>query len=80
MIEINMPQSCMDFLLLYKLTQSTILRSQKHDSTKWRAVLVHDIKGKPCNTRHICVDRYILLLKHLSNHMHFITKGFKRFS
>ena len=27
-----------------------------------------------------CVDHYILLLKHLSNHMHFITNGYKRFS
>ena len=27
-----------------------------------------------------CVDQYILLLKYLSNHMRFITNGYKRFS
>ena len=31
------------FLLLCELTQSAIF-----DSTKWRAVLIHDVKGKPC--------------------------------
>ena len=28
-------------------------------------------------SRHFCVDQYILLLKHLSNNMHFITNGFQ---
>ena len=29
--------------------------------------------------RHVCVDHYILLLNYQSNHLHFITSGFKRF-
>ena len=27
----------------------------------------------------VCVDQCILLLQYLSNHMHFITNGYKRF-
>ena len=49
------------------------------DSHKWLTVLVRKVKGKPRNLRQICVDHGILLLKHLSNHMHFITNGYKRF-
>ena len=64
MIHTNLPQNCVVFLLLCKLTRSAIYGSQKFDSHKWPA----------------CVDHYILLLKHLSNHMHFITNGYKRFS
>ena len=30
-------------------------------------------------SRNICVDHYILLLKHLSNHMHFKTNSFRTF-
>ena len=31
------------------------------------------------DSSHTCVDHYILLLKYLSNHMHFKTNGYKRF-
>ena len=41
---------------------------------------VRKVKGKPLNLKQMCVDHCILLLKHLSNHMHFITNGYKRFS
>ena len=30
-------------------------------------------------SKHMCVDHYILLLKHLSDHINLITNGFKRF-
>ena len=42
-------------------------------------VSVRDVKGNRAILNDTCVDHYILLLKHLSNHMHFITNGFKRF-
>ena len=48
------------------------------DSHKWSTVLARKVKGKPHNFE-ASVDHCILLLKHLSNHMHFITNGFKRF-
>ena len=48
------------------------------------------INGRPCKfskqkenhaiSRQMCVDHCILLFKHLSTHMHFITNGNKRFS
>ena len=31
------------------------------------------------NLSNTCVDHYTLLLKYLSNHMHFITNGYKYF-
>ena len=34
-------------------------------------------KKKPTISRHICVDHCILLLQHLSTHMHFITNGYR---
>ena len=37
-------------------------------------------KKKHAILSHDCVDHYILLLKHLSNHMYFIPNSFKRFS
>ena len=37
-------------------------------------------KGSRAIMRHVCLDHYILLLNYLSNHMHFLTNGFKRFS
>ena len=35
---------------------------------------------KTAISKHVCVNHYILILKYLSNHLHFITNGFKRFS
>ena len=66
------------FLLLCELTQSAIYGSQKFDSHKWPTVFVDEVKGKPRSVT--CVDHYILLLNYLSNRMHFITNGYKRFS
>ena len=67
---------------IVELTRSAILKSQKLDSTKWRAVFIHDVYYKENHTlsRHICVEHYILLLKHLSNHIDFNTNGFRSFS
>ena len=39
------------------------------DTHKWPTVLVRQVRGKP---KQICVDHYILILKRLSNHIHFI--------
>ena len=68
MIRTNVPRNCVVFLLLYKLT---------FDSHKWPTVSIDEVKGKPCNFEaYLCVmDHCILLLKHLSNHMHFIQNG-----
>ena len=54
-----MPRNCTVFLLPRRLTRSAIYGSQKEN---------HAI------SRQTCVDHCILLLKHLSNHMHFIKK------
>ena len=45
---------------------------------KWSTVLVRKQKENHAISRQICVDDCILLLKHLSNLMHFITNGYKR--
>ncbi len=64
---------------LSELTRSAILSSQKVGSTKYLTE-VYEVKGKPHNFQNNFLgDHYILLLKHLSNHMHFITNAFKRF-
>ena len=74
-----MPRNCLVFLLPRRLTWSAIYGSQIFDSHKWPTVLVRKVKGKPRNFEANCVDHCILLLQHLSNHMHFITNGYKRF-
>ena len=77
MIHTNMSQNCSVFLLPHRLTLSAIYGSQIFDSHKWPTVLVCKVKGKPRNFEaNLCGS---LLLKHLSNHLHFITNGFKRF-
>ena len=63
-----MPRNCMVFLMRRELTLRAILWSQVFDTIKWLTVSV-------CKVRCYCVDRCILL-KHLSNHMHFIINGF----
>ena len=42
-IHTYMPRNCTVFLLRHDDTQSDILWSQNYDSTKWRAVLIHDV-------------------------------------
>ena len=75
-IHTSITRNCMVFLLPRRQTRSAIYG-------------LTPINGRPCCSqskrnhailRHICVDHCILLLKHLSNHMHFITNGYKRFS
>ena len=73
MINTNMPRNCVVFFLPRRQTRSAIYGSQIFDSHKWPTGLVRKVKGKPRNSRQICVDHYILFLKDLSNHVHFIT-------
>ena len=80
MIHTNLPQNCVVFLLLCELTRSAIYGSQKFASHKWPTVFVDEVKENHAISSDTCMDHYILLLKHLSNHMHFITNGYKRFS
>ena len=52
-----------------KLQYHAILLSQIFDSTKWPTVLVHKLKGKPCNfEEYVCVIYILLFVKHLSKH------------
>ena len=76
----KLPQTYVVFLLLCELTWSAISGSQKVDSHKWPTVLFNEIKGHRAISRYVCVDHCSLLLQHLSTQMHFITKGYKRFS
>ena len=76
----NLPQNCTVFLLLFEHTQSAIYASQKMDSHKWLTVLVDEVKENLAILGHVCVDHCILLLKHLSTHMRFISNGYKCFS
>ena len=69
MIPTNLPRNWGFFLLLCKLTRLAI--------HKWPSMFVDEVKGISSDT---CVDHCILLLNYLSNHMHFITNGYKRFS
>ena len=80
MIHTHLPRNCVVSLLLCELTRSAIYGSQKFDSHKWPTVLVDEVKGKQCNFDACLLGPLHLLLKHLSNHMHFITNGYKRFS
>ena len=68
-----MPRNCEVFLLLCELTRLAIL---------WNGVLCKftTYKENHAISMHVYVDHYILLLKHLANHIDFITNGCKRFS
>ena len=79
MIYTNMPRNCVGFFLPRRLTRTTIYGSKSFDSHEWPTMLVRDVKENRAILSDTCVDHYILLLKHLSNHMHFITNVFKRF-
>ena len=72
----------MVFLLLCERTRTAIYESQKFDSRKWPTVFVDEVKEKENHTilSNTCVAHYILLLKYLSNRVHFVTTGYKRFS
>ena len=74
-----MLRNCTVFLLPRRQTQSAIYGSQMFDSDKWPTVLVRNVKGNRAVLRQICVDHCILLSKHLSHHVHFMTNGYKRF-
>ena len=80
MIHTNMPRNCVVFLLLCEPIQSAIYGSQKFDSHKWPTVLVDEVKGKPWIFEACLCGSLILLLQHLSTHMHFVTNAYKRFS
>ena len=75
----NVPRNCVVFFLPRRLTWSVIYWSQIFDSKKWPTVLIRNVKGNRAFFSDTCVDHYIVLVKHLSNHMHFITNGFKHF-
>ena len=45
----KLPLNYMVFILLCKLTRSTVNGSQKFDSHKWPTILVDEVKGKPCS-------------------------------
>ena len=49
MIHTNMPRNCTVFYLHRRLTRAAIYVSQIFDSHKWPTVIVHKVKGKPCN-------------------------------
>ena len=78
------------FLLPRRLTRSAInyarVGSQIFDSLPSHKIKLADrvssqSKRKTVHfLKQICVDHCILLLKYMSNHMHFITNGYKRFS
>ena len=70
MIHTNMPRNCTVFLLPHRLTRSAIYGSQ---------ILTVLVRTVYAVSRQTCEDHWILLLKHLSNHMHFIKNGYKRF-
>ena len=79
MIHTNMPRNCVVSLLPRRLTWSAIYGSQNFDSHKWPTELVRKAKGKPRNFKaYLCGSLYSTL-KHLSNRVHFITNGYKRF-
>ena len=80
MIHTSITRNYLVFLLPRLQTRSAIYGSQIFDSHKWPTVLVRKVKESHAILRHICVDHCILLLKHLSNHMHFVTNGQKHFS
>ena len=75
MIHTNLPRNCVVSFTVRTNTVGHFYGSPKFDSHKWLTVLVDDINKKENRaiSRHVCVDRCILLLQHLSNHMHFIT-------
>ena len=74
MIHTSLPRNCVVFFLLCELTWSAIYGSKKFDSHKWP-----EIKEKPGNFEaYLCRSLYSTL-QHLSNHIHFITNGYKRF-
>ena len=77
MIHTNMPRNCVVFLFSRRLTLSAIYGSQNFDSHKSQQFAKE--KENHAILRQICVDHCILLLKHLSNHMYFITNGYKCF-
>ena len=78
MIHTSITRNCMVFILRRELTRSAIYGSQKFDSHKWLTVLVDEVKRKPRNFKaYFCVDHCILLLQHLSNHIDFITNGYR---
>ena len=72
MIHTSLPQNCVVFLLLCELRWSAIINGRPCQTTR--------LKENRAISRHVCVDHCILLLQHLSTHMHFITNGYKRFS
>ena len=83
MIQTSITRSSVVFLLPPRQTRSASNGSQIVDSHKWPTVLVRNVKEKKKQalSRHNCVDHCILLLKHLSKHMHLKKKnGYKRFS
>ena len=50
MIHTNMPRNVTVFLIRRELARSALSWSKNCDSVKWPTVLlVHDVKGKPCN-------------------------------
>ena len=66
-----MPQNCVVFYLLGQPTQSAILCCQKFDFDKMADCVSSLSKREHSISRLICVDHYILLLKHLSIRINF---------
>ena len=80
MINTNMPQNCMIFLLPCRLTRLAIYGSQIFYSHKWPTVLVRKAKGKPHNFEaNSCGSLYSTFKTSFQPYMHFITNGYKCF-
>ena len=77
MIHTTMPRNCAVILLHRQLKRSAIYGSQIFDSHNRQTVLILKVKGKPRNFEAMLCGSLYILLKHLSNHMHFITNGYK---
>ena len=77
-IHTSITRNCTSFYVATSmLTRSA---TQHFGSTNWPTRVSSRVKGKSCNFETcLCVSLYILLLRYLSNHIHFITNGFKRF-
>ena len=77
MIHTTMPRNCAVILLHRRLKRSAIYGSQTFDSHNRQTVLIRKVKGKPRNFEAMLCGSLYILLKHLSNHMRFITNGYK---
>ena len=69
MIHTSITRNCVVFFLPRRLTRSAIMNG--------RPCQFATVKENRAILSDTCVDHFIILLKHLSNHMHFITNGYR---